>query len=234
MSRPWKDLSRRLRLPINRWQAMRRLAEYHSRRRDLDDVVDWAMHFGGHGYMTVDTLQIPSEITRLARAVQALKPKVILEIGTARGGTLLIWSYLASEAVITCDLRDTTVQAPLFTRFAPPGSNCRISLLTGDSHSAGFKARVAAALNGRKADFLFIDGDHTEGGVTADYQDYREFVRPGGIIAFHDIVARQPFETNQVARLWQHLKDDPSAEEFIDDPGQLGFGIGILRVQEAN
>jgi cephalosporin hydroxylase len=218
-----------LRQPFNSWYAMRRLREYHSRSRSLPEVVDWAMHFGGHGYMTVSTLQIPSEITRLAQAVQALQPKLILEIGTARGGTLLIWAYLAAEEVITCDLNDTSRQAPLFSRFAPPESNCRVTLLSGNSHDAAFKQRVATALNGRMVDFLFIDGDHTVAGVTADYEDYREFVRPGGLIAFHDIVEKQPFATNQVAQLWQQLKHDPNAVEFIDDTNQCGFGIGVLR-----
>ena len=232
MKRPLKHLSRWLRLPLHRWQPKRRLAEYHARTRSLDEVIDWAMHFGGQGHMKVQTLQVPWEITQLAKAVQALEPKVIVEIGTARGGTLLLWSYLASEEVIACDLNDMSRQAPIFSNFPPPQSRCRVSLLSGDSHRPEFKQRVAAALAGRKADFLFIDGDHTVGGVTADYLDYREFVRPGGIIAFHDIVEKQPLPTNQVAQFWQKLKQETPVEEFIHDAGQCGFGIGIVRVPD--
>jgi cephalosporin hydroxylase len=100
-----KTLWRNLRQPFeNALWAQRRLAEYKSRTRTLEETVDWAMHFGGGGHMTVRTLQIPSEITRLARVVSELEPKTILEIGTARGGTLLIWASLASERVISCDL----------------------------------------------------------------------------------------------------------------------------------
>jgi len=228
-----KRLSRRLRLPFNMRYAERRLREYHSKPRSLNEVVDWAMNFGGGGYMTVKTLQIPYEITRLAETVQAIQPKIILEIGTARGGTLLIWSYLASERVITCDLNDMRVQRPLYGRFPPPGSECEVTLLTGNSHDAGFKARLARELNGRKADFLFIDGDHTEPGVEADYYDYREFVRPGGLIAFHDIVENQPLEINQVYHLWKRIKPGAEVQEFIADPNQCGFGIGVLKVPEA-
>jgi len=88
-------------------------------------------------------------------------------------------------------------------------------------------------LAGRKADFLFIDGDHREEGVTADYRDYSGFVRPGGIIAFHDIVQKQPLATNQVYYFWKRLKHVATVEEFVDDPSQIGFGIGIMRVPEA-
>jgi len=190
------------------------------------------MNFGGGGYMRVEMLQMPYEITQLARAVEALKPKVILEIGTARGGTLLIWASLASDEVITCDLSDMSWQAPLFTRFPPLSSDCKVTLLSGNSHAPEFKVQVAAALNGRKVDFLFIDGDHTESGVTADYMDYKDFVRPGGIIAFHDVVEKQPRPTNQVSRLWKRLKEVAEVEEIVEDPAQSGYGIGILRVPE--
>ncbi len=227
-----KHLSRTLRQPFNARYAFRRLDEYHARPRTLDEVIHWAMNFGGDGYMRVKTMQIPSEITRLARAVEALAPRTILEIGTASGGTSLIWSTLASERVITCDLKDMTHQTPLFSRFPPPGSNCQVTLLSGDSHSADFKSRVARELNGEQVDFLFIDGDHTDAGVTQDYNDYREFVRPGGLIAFHDIVENQPLDINQVFYLWQRLKQVGDVEEFIDNPDQCGFGIGILRVPE--
>ena len=227
-----KQLSRTLRQPFNARYAFRRLDEYHSRSRSLEEVIDWAMNFGGGGYMRVKTMQIPAEITALARAVEALKPKIILEIGTARGGTSLIWSYLASDRVISCDLNDMTRQAPLFTRFPPPGSDCRVTLLSGNSHSPDFKERVARELNGARADFLFIDGDHTVCGVTADYNDYKEFVRPGGLIAFHDIVKSQPLPTNQVYYLWQKLKPLAEVEEFVNDPNQYGFGIGLVHIPE--
>jgi cephalosporin hydroxylase len=227
-----KHLSRVLRHPLNARYAFKRLKEYHARPLSLEEVVDWAMHFGGSGYMRVKTLQIPSEILRLAQAVQAIQPKIILEIGTASGGTALIWSYLARERVITCDLQAMSYQTPLFTRFPPPGSRCRVTLLSGNSHSPDFKARVARELNGAKVDFLFIDGDHTEAGVTADYLDYKEFVRPGGLIAFHDIVENQPLPTNQVYHLWKRLKPPAQVEEFVQDPGQRGFGIGLLHVPE--
>ncbi len=230
MHRPVKDLSRTLRIPFNRWYANRRLQQYHSKPRSLEEVVDWAMNFGGGGYFTIKTLQIPSEITRLARTVAEIKPKIIIEIGTARGGTLLIWSSLASEQAISCDLVHHGAQRPLLEALPPPGSKCKVKLLTGNSHEAAFKQRVAQELNGRKADFLFIDGDHTEAGVAADYNDYKEFVRPGGIIAFHDIVENQPFPTNQVYHLWKKIKPKAVTEEFVNDPKQCGFGIGIVRV----
>lgn len=227
-----KQFTRWLRQPFHARYAFRRLEEYHAEPRTIEEVVDWAMNFGGGGNMRVKTMQITSEITRLANEVAAIKPRIILEIGTANGGTTLIWAYLASERVITCDLNDMTHQTPLFKQFPPPGSKCQVTPLSGDSHQSTFKARVKKELNGELVDFLFIDGDHTEFGVNADYEDYRELVRPGGLIAFHDILENQPLPTNQVFHFWKRLKSVAKVEEFTAPDNQCGFGIGLLRVPE--
>lgn len=230
MKKALKQLTRTLRIPFSRWLAFRRLRRYHAEPRSLEETVDWAMRFGRYGYLTIHTLQKRSEIIALAKAVAALQPRRILEIGTARGGTLLIWSSLARERVISCDLVHRAAQRSLLEALPPPGSKCRVTLLTGDSHAAAFKQRVARELNGQQVDFLFIDGDHTEAGVAQDYADYKEFVRPGGIIAFHDIIESQPLPDNQVYHFWKKVKAGQNVEEFIDNPQQCGFGIGIIRV----
>ena len=230
MTFSWKTFSRKLRLPLHRRWALKRLAEFHSQPRALEEIIWWALHFGGKGYMAVSSMQIPSEITGLARIVSELKPRLSLEIGTAHGGTLFIWSQLTTEEVLACDIKDMSCQKDLYTHFPPGDSACKVQLFSGNSHEPGFKSRIEAALNGRQVDFLFIDGDHTVDGVTADYEDYRRFVRPGGVIAFHDIVDRQSIATNQVGQFWRRLKQVAQVEELIDDPAQTGYGIGVMRV----
>jgi len=230
MRKTVRELRRTLRRPFDRRAAFKRLREYHARQRTLEEVVTWAGNFRSRGEFAVKMLQIPAEITRLARLVAALNPRIILEIGSARGGTLLLWASLASERVISCDIEDMCVQAPFYTAFPPPGSRCRVTLLSGNSHDPALRRHVAKELGGGQVDFLFIDGDHTEAGVTADYDDYRGFVRPRGIIAFHDIVERQPWPTNQVHRFWKRIKQQAVTEEIVQDPSQVGFGIGVVRL----
>ena len=227
-----RNLTRTLRLPLHRRHAFARLARFHARPQALGEVVDAALDFETRGNMKIKAAQIRSEILALAEIVRDAKPRTILELGTARGGTLLIWAHLASERVITCDLGIPAYRHELYRRYPPPGSHCRVHLLEGDSHDPAFQARVRAALAGAPVDFLFIDGDHTEAGVGADWRDYRGLVRPGGLIAFHDIVEKQPFETTQVHRLWTRLRaEHPGAtEELVDDREQCGFGIGLVRL----
>ena len=52
--------------------------------------------------------------------------------------------------------------------------------------------RLVKATGGKPLDFLFIDGDHAFKGVKSDFQLYSELVRPGGLIAFHDIIPGAP------------------------------------------
>lgn len=68
-------------------------------------------------------------------------------------------------------------------------------------------------------DFAFIDGDHTYEGVKADFLNYGNLVRPGGVIAFHDILPVSEFPDIQVFRFWQEIKDDFNTKELSGPEG---------------
>jgi hypothetical protein len=99
---------------------------------------------------------------------------------------------------------------------------------------------VARVLAGRRFDFLFIDGDHTLRGVKADLFAYYDFVRPGGLIGFHDIVSDELARSGvkdsdsqcyggDVYLLWRALKPTFEHYEFVESWDQGGFGIGLIR-----
>ena len=54
--------------------------------------------------------------------------------------------------------------------------------------------------------FLFIDGDHSEAGVEADFLRYGRWVRPGEAIALHDIARRQPVPEIRVHDLLRQVR----------------------------
>jgi len=61
-------------------------------------------------------IQIREEIKNLLSILEKVKPKVILEIGTARGGTLFLFSNIADEkaTLISIDLYQTIEKRILF------------------------------------------------------------------------------------------------------------------------
>ncbi len=76
-------------------------------------------------------------------------------------------------------------------------------------------------------DFLFIDGDHTLEGVRSDYEMYSPLVKPGGTIIFHDIcIHRVEFDCH-VDEFWNKLKQGREYWEFIENPKQGVYGIGV-------
>ena len=226
----FRDLSRKLRAPLNRKSALNKLKQFHSKKRSVDEIIDSAMDFNTKGLYRIDSVQQRKEIHSLAEAVKAIKPKTIVEIGTCNGGTFFIWANLASELAITCDLNISKIRDELYSAFPPPDSKCNVISLAGDSHKQEFLETVKKALDGKQVDFLFIDGDHTEEGVRSDYNMYSPLVRSGGIIAFHDILEKQPTPNNQVYYFWEEIKKSTNTEEFVKDYSQTGFGIGIIHV----
>jgi len=59
---------------------------------------------------------------------------------------------------------------------------------------------------------------------------YSSLVRPGGVIAFHDIVAHPPEAQCHVKEFWDVVKQRYRYKEIIDGPQQQWAGIGVLYV----
>jgi hypothetical protein len=184
----------------------------------------------------VTPLQVSSELLRLLRIVEQLRPRTVLEIGTANGGTLFPFCRLATRdaLLISVDLPGggfgpgySAWRVPLYKSFASPCQT--LHLVRGDSHSDATFQTVTSLLNGRRVDLLFIDGDHTYEGVKCDFERYAPLVPAGGLIAFHDISAHPASTGCEVSRLWRELKVKYEYEEFIEDPNQGWAGIGVIR-----
>ncbi len=186
----------------------------------------------------VIAMQDREEFTGLLRMYTELRPQRVMEIGTAKGGTLFAFATLAGPGaqIISLDLPSRRFGGggyfldrrwAMYARFAYPGQ--QLHLLRGDSHAPESVARVKVLLAGEPLDFLLIDGDHSYEGVRADYEMYGPLVRPGGLIAFHDIVGHTPEKVGGVPRFWQEVRRDKDATEFVRDPGQDGYGIGVIR-----
>ncbi len=179
--------------------------------------------------------QVYSEFIELVRLVKDLRCQSMLEIGTYRGGTLFVFAQASLEgaAVISIDYTATLkgrlvriAQTPVFKRFLRKAQN--LTLLRADSHHPATLAKVSKALHGKKLDFLFIDGDHSYTGVKQDFEMYAPLVRPGGLVAFHDVALSPP--PKEVYRFWDEVKRRYPNKEFIHRTDNRAMGIGVLFV----
>jgi len=183
--------------------------------RNIDniyDAVDFAFSFQVFG-ISIRPIQVKYKITKLLEIVTELKPRVVLEIGTAGGGTLFLFTKATDpEAkIISIDLPSGPFgggypewKIPLYKSFSK--GKQKIYLIRRDSHNPQTLEEVKKILSGEKVDFLFIDGDHSYEGVKRDFEMYSPLVRKGGIIAFHDIVPGPSENVGDVPEFWNGIK----------------------------
>ena len=204
---------------------------------ELESIVDATETYQGRGfYARIHAIQHHSEILELARQVRELDVKRFVEIGSYKGGTLFIFcrAALSLEHAVSIDLPGGDYgggydrrRERLFREFLHRRPAARLDCLRVDSHAPETRAALERALGGEEIDFLYIDGDHRLEGVRQDFEDYSPLVRPGGLVAFHDIITREP--GHHVHQFWREIKDDYVHEELIAQPDG-NKGIGILRM----
>lgn len=152
--------------------------------------------------------------------ISMIKPNAIgMEIGCYSGGTTIAFSMICSK-LITVDINkifdSTEVE-----------QNCEHTFIIGNSTDSNIIQQVKDKLNGEKLDFIFIDGDHSEIGAYNDFVNYRDLVKSGGLIFFHDI-KDSPFHRQHncyVSNAWNKIKNDYKYEEFIFNDDWAGIGV---------
>jgi predicted O-methyltransferase YrrM len=232
-ARQWGPLSRLTRF-ISRIRAIRQTYETD----DPDRLLDF---FDPQSLGAIfRPLQKLGEIRALVENVRALRPRIVLEIGTNNGGTLFLFCRAAAleATIVSLDLPGglfgggySVLRTPYYKSFA--SSRQRVTLLRMNSHDPSARRAVRSAVGDRPIDFLFIDGDHTYAGVKQDFETYAPLVRPGGLIALHDIVPAPAELGIEVPRFWAEIKRQYDCQELIEDSGeQKKMGIGLIRVPD--
>nr|WP_246525710.1 class I SAM-dependent methyltransferase [Thalassovita aquimarina] len=216
--------------------TMRELAET-GLPRDVDAAVHAVMEspFG----RPIRPMQLSPELSALIKIVAENKPKTVLEIGTARGGTLLLLCRFASPdaTVISVDLpygRNgggyPKWKENHYKSFAMPGQ--KLHLIRADSHAPETVQKVQDLLGDQGVDFLLIDADHSYEGARQDFESYGSLLTENGTIAVHDILPNHSDPSIEVNRLWREIEADDSydTETIVADPRQGNCGIGLVRV----
>ena len=212
-------------------------------RNDLSSLTGWdAKIVHAQTFDDFAASQKLAEIRELLERISQLKAKRVLEIGSFQGGTLGLFAQAAAHdaQILSLDLNFTDHRLHSFPKLALPGQI--ITCHKADSHSQETLKYVVHWLDSELLDVLFIDGDHSYDGVKADYEMYAPLVRPGGLIAFHDV--HPDFKTRygtvteadvgEVPRFWNELRAQGYVvHECIEHDSQDGMGIGFLIRQRA-
>jgi predicted O-methyltransferase YrrM len=232
-----KALRRGRRLPDTASVAL----QLRRRQRAADISTSLDLVYGlGAGEIRLAPAQIRSEIESLLRMLEERKPATIVEIGTARGGTLFLFSRVAASdaLLISVDLPGGDFGGGYGATLLPvlrslPLRTQTLRLVRADSHDPTTHAHVKELLSGRPIDVLFIDGDHRFEGVEHDFVTYAPLVRHGGLVVIHDIVPGSEDLVGGVPDFWASIRTAYSTEEFVESWYQGGYGLGVVHVPEA-
>jgi predicted O-methyltransferase YrrM len=206
--------------------ALRRLlteaavTQRERRGSDFEHVRDWPDRLDGFEDLTflftstilahgVASLRL-DEAAFLHRLVRDTQPETVVEIGRYRGGsTVIIGAALDRGMLHSYDIdirqgRDgVELDRQLTGVLERYGLADRVRLHVADSRSA-------EPPPGR-LDILFVDGDHSEAGVRADFEHWAPLLAPGGHLLFHDAVDAPDFVSPSVsgpARVADGVGDD--------------------------
>ena len=142
-------------------------------------------------FSSLDLSQDPYELYELYKKVVALNPKNILEIGVGNGGATMFWMDAIADGGLVVGINQPGL-VPKHLDQLINRSNKTFKFIYEKSQDLKTVDMVNSYMLRGTVDFLFIDGDHDYAVVKADYENYSPFVRPGGIIGFHDVASGDP------------------------------------------
>lgn len=175
----------------------------------------------------VHCVQLEEELDWLLGIYRELKPRRVLEIGSHVGGTLWHWMENAEPGAFFAAISlNATEHIPTWRNWAAEKGHT-LAAIDADSTT---ETAVSWMHSFAMYDFIFIDGSHWWEHVSKDWQHAQMMVRPGGIVAFHDITDHggMPNEQVDVPELWKEITANGHiTAEKVALPG-VYCGIGVV------
>ena len=193
---------------------------------DIRTTLNWQWSTVG-GYCSQDK----NELYDLAALVKDLKPERVLEIGVCEGGWLWCMEpfFAPGATIIGIDsLENPVIRIQnLRSVIARLGDKHPTTLIEDISQSEESLAKVKAILGGKPLDLLHIDGGHEEERARSDWERYAPLVRPGGIVAIHD-VRGVGYREQEVDVLWAEIEAVENLTTFVLSHRENQMGIGVV------
>jgi predicted O-methyltransferase YrrM len=190
-------------------------------------------------------LQRTRETEKMIAFARTIAPRVVMEIGTDKGGGFYHWvKGLEPAKAIAVEFRGCPF-AGIFPAMLP---KTQMKFIEGSSYDPGTVQSVMEFLNGDLIDVLFIDGD--KNGTEQDFKAYLRFIRPGGLVMIHDVVDKHIHPSQFFFNLRGYEKDiifdgtegleaaargeaglpiDSAYEQWLRIWKDTSCGVGIIR-----
>lgn len=170
-------------------------------------------------YLGVRLLKCPTDLWTYQEIIHATRPELIVETGTAYGGSALYLAHLCAATgtgrVVTVDI-DPKPDRP---------AHERITYLSGSSTSTVIVERIRREAEGKRV-MVILDSDHRRAHVLEEMQLYSPLVTPGCYLIVEDtninghpvLPEHGPGPVEAVREFLKsapHFKVDRSREKFL-------------------
>jgi cephalosporin hydroxylase len=200
----------------------------HTDRPAIADVIDdfhkaLYHHFVGVMFMGVQTLQTPMDLCAFQEILFELRPELIIETGSYKGGSALFLACMCDildhGRVISIDLSPMWQRTGLYQR----PEHDRITWLQGDSVSKAIRQQVAQEAEGSAGVMVILDSDHSRGHVARELQAYAPMVSVGHYLIVQDTnVNGHPVHPEHGPGPWEAVGHflEQQAGAFVIDPAR--------------
>ncbi|MGK0486395.1 MAG: cephalosporin hydroxylase [Myxococcota bacterium] len=158
----------------------KKITQDFSRLLNSSGTVMRSNHFHG-----IQTWQNPFDVWVTQEIIFEVKPDLILETGTFRGGSSLMWAMYLEQVspdgrVITIDIEDKRVPRSKTHPLA-----AKVDFLLGSSTASDIVADVKRRAKGKRV-LIILDSLHTKDHVADELANYADLVPVGGYIIIQD------------------------------------------------
>jgi cephalosporin hydroxylase len=136
-------------------------------------------------WLGVRTAQNPNDVWLTQEIIFEVKPDVIVEAGTAYGGSAALWAMIQDQVnpagrVVTIDIKPAVDLAAL-----PPIGRKKVDFLVGSSTDPKIVEEVRRRVRGKRV-MVTLDSDHRKSHVLAELEAYAPMVTQGSYIIVQD------------------------------------------------
>lgn len=136
-------------------------------------------------WLGIPTIQNPDDVWIMQEIITEVKPDVIVETGTASGGSAAIWAMVQREVnpdgrVITIDIQDIVEREKL-----TPSLLARIDFFVGSSVDPEVVSEVKKSVQGKKV-LVILDSAHNRSHVLNELRVYSPLVSVSSYVIVQD------------------------------------------------
>jgi cephalosporin hydroxylase len=178
----------------------------------------------GNSWYGMPILQWPTDLLMLQELVAELRPRVIVETGTYRGGSAVFFASLLhlfgieEGHVISVDVHVAPEVAAAVARHPLGG---RITIVEGSSIAPETLHRVTDLVGDEKNVLVFLDSDHTYRHVLEELRAYQGFVPPGGSLCAFDTIMKDLWDLPLAELSWKDDNPHRAVLDFLAENGSF-------------